>query len=75
MERMIEKAEKLLKSGRVEQMDFDKYNVIGDHGTYTVVQTFDGKFVCNCPGFRSKGRCSHATAVIIMTSKFPLKKT
>jgi hypothetical protein len=75
MDRMIEKAEKLLKRGSVEQMDFDRYNVVGDHGTYTVVRTIDGKVVCNCPGFRGKGRCSHATAVIILTTKFPLSET
>jgi len=64
---MVEKARKLLKSGRVERIDEERYNVVGDHGTYTVVQTYDGKITCNCPGFMSKGKCSHSTAVIILT--------
>jgi hypothetical protein len=64
---LFEKARKLADSGRVEFLGNDVYNVVGDHGTYTVVQDYTGKFSCNCPGFLQKNRCSHATAVILLT--------
>jgi len=64
---MIEKARRLLESGRMERLDHERFNVVGDHGTYTVVQTYDGKITCNCLGFAKKGKCSHSAAVIILT--------
>lgn len=67
LNRMVEKARRLLESGRVEHIGGGRYNVIGDHGTYTVAQDYKGKITCNCPGFRSKGRCSHSAAVIMLT--------
>jgi len=67
IDRMIEKAWKLVRSGRVERISEDTFNVVGDHGTYTVTLSADGRVVCNCPGFLSRGRCSHSTAVIILT--------
>ena len=67
-ERMLEKARKLVESNRVEHLAEGTYNVIGDHGTYTVVQNYAGKVSCSCPGFLSKGKCSHAAAVVILTS-------
>jgi hypothetical protein len=67
MDRMIEKARKLLKDSRVEQIGDEVWNVIGDHGTYTVAMDHKGKIACNCPGFQSKGRCSHLAAIIILT--------
>lgn len=65
--RMIAKARKLLRSGKVERLGYELFNVVGEHGTYTVVRTYDGKINCNCPGFLKKGRCSHSTAVMILT--------
>ena len=65
--RLLEKAKRLVDSGRVESLGVGVYNVIGDHGTYTVVQDYTGKWSCNCPGFMNKARCSHVTAVIILT--------
>lgn len=64
---MREKALRLLKSGRVEKLDNNIYNVIGDHGTYTVVQARFNHVSCNCLGFQNRGRCSHSTAVRILT--------
>ena len=58
-----EKARKLVESRRVEFLDYGVYNVIGDHGTYTVVIDYQGKLSCNCPGYLSKGKCSHIVAV------------
>jgi hypothetical protein len=63
---MIEKAQKLIESGRVERLSYERFNVIGDHGTYTVVRTYDGKVSCTCQGFLQKGRCSHAAAIVIL---------
>lgn len=68
-DRILEKARKLVRNGRVERLDGERFNVIGDHGTYNVVQTPNGGFSCSCPGYRDKGRCSHSTAVSIVTGK------
>jgi hypothetical protein len=68
VERLVEKAEKLLKSRRVEPLGDGIFNVIGDHGTYLVVQDYMGKVSCNCPGFLKNSRCSHATAVMLLIS-------
>ena len=69
VDRMVEKAEKLIQQKRVQQIDNDRYNVVGDHGTYTVARSLEGKLVCNCPGFKNNGRCSHQTAVLLLTTK------
>jgi hypothetical protein len=63
-----EKARKLAATGRVENLGNGAYNVIGDHGTYTVVQDYQGKLSCNCPGYLQKGRCSHLEAVALLAS-------
>jgi hypothetical protein len=68
LDRLFEKAEKLLKSRRVEPLGQGIYNVIGDHGTYTVAQDNRGNVSCDCPGFMEKRKCSHAVAVIILTT-------
>jgi hypothetical protein len=57
--RLYEKAKRLVESRRVEPLGQGIYNVIGDHGTYTVAQDPTGKWSCSCPGF--------VTAVIILT--------
>jgi len=62
-----EKAVKLVQSGRVEFLGNGVYNVIGDHGTYTVALDHTGKISCNCLGFIQKGVCSHVTAVSLIT--------
>jgi hypothetical protein len=68
VEVMIDKALKLLESGRVEHLEGDRYNVIGNHGTYSVVER-DGKVMCTCLGFQSRRRCSHSSAVTILLSR------
>lgn len=64
--RLFEKAKRLVESRRVEPLGQGVYNVIGDHGTYTVVQDHTGKWSCSCPGFLSKAKCSHVTAVMLL---------
>ncbi len=71
--KVIEKARRLIKNGQIERLDNGRYNVIGDHGTYNVVETPDGNMACNCPGYRDKGSCSHSTAVNIVTGKLKIK--
>ncbi len=66
IDKLLEKAERLLKSHRVEFIGQGTYNVIGDHGTYLVVQDYTGRVSCNCLGFMKNGKCSHATAVILL---------
>jgi uncharacterized Zn finger protein len=65
--RLFEKAKRLVESGRVESIGQGVYNVVGDHGTYTVVQDYTGKLSCSCPGFMQKAKCSHVTAVMLLT--------
>ena len=64
---LFEKARKLAESGRVEFLGNGVYNVIGDHGTYTVAEDYKGKLSCNCQGFLQKKRCSHAVAVMLLS--------
>jgi len=63
---MVEKAERLLRQGRVTPLDGSRYNIVGDHGTYLVQVQVDGQVSCTCQGFLSKKRCSHVAAVIIL---------
>ncbi|MEM2904639.1 MAG: SWIM zinc finger family protein [Candidatus Bathyarchaeia archaeon] len=63
---MVEKAERLLRQGRVVPLDESRYNIVGDHGTYLVQVQPDGHASCTCQGFLSKKRCSHVAAVIIL---------
>ena len=71
--KVVEKAKRLIKNGQIERLDNGRYNVIGDHGTYNVVETPNGDWACNCPGYRGKGSCSHSTAVNIVTGKLKVK--
>ncbi len=64
---LFDKARKLVESGRVEFLGNGVYNVVGDHGTYTVAEDFTGKLSCNCQGFLTKKQCSHAVAVMLFT--------
>ena len=67
--KLLKKAKKLVESHRVESISLGVFNVIGDHGTYTVVQDYKGRLSCSCPGFMEKGRCSHVEAVGILKDK------
>ncbi|TRO44895.1 hypothetical protein E2P30_01830 [Candidatus Bathyarchaeota archaeon] len=75
IDRLFEKAERLVASGRVESLSGGVYNVVGDHGTYTVVQDYTGKLNCSCPGFLQKSKCSHVTAVMLLTKMKRRRKT
>ncbi len=66
LQKMLEKADRLLRANRIERLDSGHYNVIGDHGTYTLVER-DGRVYCSCPGFQGKGVCSHSLAVMKLT--------
>jgi hypothetical protein len=73
-EKLLQKAEKLLKNGRVEFLGEGKYNVVGDHGTYIVVQNYDGNLSCNCLGFLRRKKCSHSTAVLLRNKSLRRKR-
>jgi hypothetical protein len=64
---MIEKAYDLIQKGKAEHIGEGVYNVVGEHGTYTVAEKIDGTVNCNCPGFVGRGRCSHSLAVLMLT--------
>ena len=63
---LFEKAQKLADSSRIEFLGNGIYNVVGDHGTYTVAEDFTGKMSCTCQGFLTKGQCSHMLAVMLL---------
>jgi hypothetical protein len=42
IEAMIEKAMRLVEAGRVERLDDVHFNVVGDHGTYSVAVSRGG---------------------------------
>ena len=67
--KVMDKAKRLVKDGRVELLDSGNYNVIGDHGTYNVVINHKGHIACTCPGYGAKGRCSHTTAVEMFSKR------
>jgi hypothetical protein len=64
---LFEKARKLAGTGRVEFLGNGVYNVVGDHGTYTVAEDHTGKLSCNCQGFLQKHQCSHVVAVMLLS--------
>jgi uncharacterized Zn finger protein len=64
---LFDKARKLAETGRVEFLGNGVYNVVGDHGTYTVAEDHTGKLSCNCQGFLTKHRCSHVVAVMLLS--------
>jgi predicted nucleic acid-binding Zn finger protein len=66
LHKMLDKADRLLKAGRIERLESGHFNVIGDHGTYTLVVR-NGRVYCSCPGFQEKGVCSHSLAVLKLT--------
>ncbi len=72
---MYQKARKLAQSGRVEFLGNGAYNVIGDHGTYTVVEDYTGKLSCNCQGFLTKSRCSHIAAVELLGKRHRIARS
>ncbi|MBO3803407.1 MAG: SWIM zinc finger family protein [Candidatus Brockarchaeota archaeon] len=69
IDRMMEKAMKLVKQSRVYRTDIGQYEVVGDHGTYRVVKTPDGMLHCSCLGFQQRKKCSHVGAVVIFESR------
>lgn len=72
--RLLDKAQRLLESGRIERIDNDRYLVIGDHGTYTVAQSVTGAIGCNCLGYQDKRKCSHSTAVLMYINRKKRRK-
>jgi len=68
-EKVMEKAKRLVRDGRVELLDSGNYNVIGDHGTYNVAINQEGHIACTCPGYGVKGNCSHSTAVEMVSKR------
>jgi uncharacterized Zn finger protein len=65
---MITKAYDLIQKKKVERLSEGTYNVVGEHGTYTVGRKLDGTVSCTCPGFARRGRCSHALAVMMLNN-------
>lgn len=66
---LLEKAGRLLRSRRVTRLEGNRYNIVGDHGTYLVQVHMNGRLTCSCPGFRGKHICSHVVAVMLMKKK------
>jgi hypothetical protein len=62
-ETVQQKSLRLYRDGRVTHLQGDKYQVVGDHGTYTVDHA---KQLCECP---SRVYCSHRASVEIFAAK------
>jgi len=75
IDKLFEKAKRLVESHRVEPLGPGVYNIIGDHGTYRVAQDYTGKWSCTCPGFMKKAKCSHVAAVMLLTKVKRRKKS
>ncbi len=67
IDRMFEKAYELIQKRRIEPIGDELFNIIGEHGTYTVARRIDGTVNCSCPGFARRRRCSHSLAVLMLT--------
>jgi len=67
IDRMFEKAYELIQKRRIEPIGDELFNIIGEHGTYTVARRIDGTVNCSCPGFAKRRRCSHSLAVLMLT--------
>lgn len=72
--RLLEKAEQLVRNGRIDPLGMENFNVIGNHGTYNVSKSPKGKISCTCPGYQTRGRCSHSTAVFLYLNGLRPKK-
>ncbi len=66
LEKMVEKAEKLVRQKRVVYLGGGRFSVVGNHGTYVVQQLPDGRLTCTCQGFQKRRVCSHVAAVTIL---------
>lgn len=64
--KMISKAAWLLEEGRVVKISPYLYYVIGKRNRH-MVRYVNGRFVCTCKGYKSKGICSHVMAVLALT--------
>jgi len=73
IDRMFEKAYELIQKRRIEPIGDELYNIIGEHGTYTVARRIDGTVNCSCPGFARRRRCSHSLAVLMLNQPSLLK--
>jgi hypothetical protein len=74
LEKLVVKAQRLISDRRITRIQPGTFQVIGDHGTYIVVKGVDDAYHCGCPGYLSKGFCSHALAVTLLSRKPTLKK-
>jgi len=63
--RVLDKADRLINEGRVIKVSDILFYVIGDHGKYFVRIEEGYKVKCTCPGFKSRGFCSHSVAVLL----------
>jgi hypothetical protein len=72
-ETIAAKAARLLVAGRVRVRLADEHSrvvadVEGDHGTYTVRRTAEGRWSCPCPAGRHGHDCGHVAAVRLVVT-------
>ncbi|MCD6369605.1 MAG: SWIM zinc finger family protein [Thermoproteales archaeon] len=73
-EKILKKAELLIKEGRVIRINQNFFYIIGDHGKY-FVEVREANIRCTCPGFRNRGFCSHSIAVLLTVLREDYAKT
>jgi uncharacterized Zn finger protein len=64
---LVEKAERLLTTGRVTVQHPTVAFVKGDTGEWIVARTPGGNWLCSCPAFGMGTVCSHLVAVSLVT--------
>lgn len=74
LEKLVIKAKRLIADKRVVRIEPGTYQVAGDHGTYIVVKGVDNTYHCGCPGYLTKGFCSHALAVTLLANRSKRRK-
>ncbi|RLE78738.1 MAG: hypothetical protein DRJ51_09030 [Thermoprotei archaeon] len=73
-DKVLQKADKLIREGRVMKISEQFFYVIGDHGKY-FVDVKGSSIRCNCPGFKNRGFCSHSVAVLLTMLREDYAKT
>lgn len=74
VQRLFEKAIRLIEEGRVVQISPLMFYVVGDHGKY-FVHVNNGIVRCLCPGYKRRGFCSHIIAVLLLVLRDDYRKT
>ena len=66
---ILEKAEWLVRNGRIRRVSEDKWVVRGLRSKHIVKRGATGYLYCDCKGFHISGTCSHVISILLAESK------